>query len=227
MVIGSGLVAKGFSAYENDNRFLIFASGVSNSASTNSDVFAREKTLLQKTLKENKDKIFVYFGTCSVYDVSLAQSAYVIHKLEMEDLVKQHEEFYIFRISNLAGNTNNRHTVLNFFYYHIIEQTHFSIWKKAYRNIIDLDDAVLLCNYILQKRLFRNEITNIANSFNYAVSNIVETLEHICGKKGNYDIADKGGDPFIDTSKIEPLFSILNIEFDETYLMRTLKKYYS
>ena len=57
MVRGCGLMASAFvNDYENDNNFIIFAAGVSNSLETNISDFNREEDLLIKTLVENKDK---------------------------------------------------------------------------------------------------------------------------------------------------------------------------
>ncbi len=41
MVIGNGLVARSFDSYAQDDRFLIFASGVSNSKSSTDEDFKK------------------------------------------------------------------------------------------------------------------------------------------------------------------------------------------
>ncbi len=228
MVLGNGLVANGFKAYKNDEKHLVFASGVSNSGNTESAVFKREKELLIKALHEHREKIFIYFGTCSVYDPSMQNTLYAKHKLAMEAIVREgHDHYHIFRISNLAGRTSNPHTVLNFFVQHITEGRFFYLWKNAARNIIDLDDAVAVCDYIIRKQLFNNEITNIANPSNYPVTTIVQTIEDTLGLKGNYGLVEKGDNPHIDTRNAEKIFNRLNIRFDEHYLERILKKYFA
>lgn len=228
MVIGSGLVAKAFTAYQNDDRYLVFASGISNSANEDVTHFAREEKLLKDALQENREKIFIYFSTCSLYDPSLQQTPYVKHKLAMETMITAaHNSYHIFRISNLAGKTDNPHTVLNFFFQHIASGTFFHIWKNAARNIIDIDDAVKLCDYIAKHDLSRNEIVNIANPHNYPIQMIIEAMEKILGKRGNYEVIDKSSVPEIHTDTIQPLVTALDIRFDDRYLIRTLKKYYS
>lgn len=228
MVVGSGLVAGGFKKYANNDEVLIFASGVSNSGNIQDVEFEREKKLLQQELSLNQDKTFVYLGTCSVYDASLQNSAYVMHKLAMEAMIKElHGDYHIFRVSNLAGKTSNPNTVLNFFYQHIISGSVFDLWLHASRNIIDIDDAVAVCSYIIDKKLCSNEITNIANPVNYPVAEIVKTLETISGKKANYTVTDKGSNPDINTHQAKHFFSLLHISFDDDYLKKTLEKYYS
>jgi nucleoside-diphosphate-sugar epimerase len=228
MVLGNGLVASGFKVYMNDEKCLVFASGVSDSANTDAGVFKREEDLLIKAISEHPEKTFIYFGTCSVYDPSLLSSPYVVHKLAMEAIVKQlHGDYHIFRISNLAGKTNNPHTVLNFFVQHIISGQFFPLWENASRNIIDMDDVTVACHYIIQQRLFKNEVVNVANPFNYPVTQIVQTIEDTLGLKGNYELVDKGSDPLITTHNIQKIFTELNIRFDETYLKRIVKKYFA
>ena len=103
MVIGNGLIAKRFGSYSNEERFLVFASGVSNSKTTDAGLYKREAELLLQSLAANTGKTFIYFSTCSFYDHEEQQSAYVLHKKEMETLIKERAAYYyIFRISNLA-----------------------------------------------------------------------------------------------------------------------------
>src|SRR6476659_9153689 len=120
MVIGNGLVAKAFYSYKKKDEFLIFASGVSNSKSSTGQDYQREKELCADTLREHMDKTFVYFSTCSIEDPDLKSTDYIKHKLDMENLIKQgSNHYYIFRLSNLAGFSRNKNTVLNFFNDHI------------------------------------------------------------------------------------------------------------
>ena len=146
----------------------------------------------------------------------------------MESMIREaHGDYHIFRVSNLAGKTSNPHTVLNFFYQHIVSGAFFYLWKNASRNIIDIDHAVAVCSYIIDEKLFRNEITNIANPINYPVTEIIETIENISEKKGNYEPVDKGSNPDINTYSVQQLFALLHVNFDNAYLNKTLQKYYS
>jgi nucleoside-diphosphate-sugar epimerase len=228
MVIGNGMVAKRFESYKKDDQFLIFASGVSNSKNTDPAIFNREIELLQNTIKENKEKTLVYFSTCSIYDPEEKNSEYVLHKKNIEDLIqKQQKQFYIFRISNLVGRSDNPNTVLNFFFYHIRHAINFDLWSNATRNLLDIDDMYKIIDYILQKKTFKNDIINIANPVNYSVIEIITALETLMGLRANYIPISKGKDFVIDVSLISPLFTKLNIHFGKTYLTNLLQKYYS
>lgn len=227
MVIGSGMIATRFQNYKDDDRFVVFASGVSNSATKNADAFDREKQLLVQTKKLNNSKRFIYFSTCSIYDESLIHSLYVQHKLQMESLIAKHAGgFTIFRVSNPIGFTENKHTLLNFFINAIKNKQPFTVFNPAERNLIDIDDMFTVCHYILQQSLFVNEAVNIANPTNYSILYIIKHIEAFLMKKAVFTTIQKRSVPKIDTSLIQPLFESLGIDFDSGYFSKMLKKYY-
>ena len=152
MVIGNGMVARRFESYKTNDQFLIFASGVSNSKNINPEAYARELLLLQTTIKQNPEKILVYFSTCSVYDPGEENSKYVVHKKQIEQLIQSNQRrFCIFRVSNLVGHSGNRNTILNFYVYHILNGINFDLWTNATRNLIDIDDMYQIADDILKK----------------------------------------------------------------------------
>jgi nucleoside-diphosphate-sugar epimerase len=227
MVVGNGLIAKSFGLYKDKNDYLIFASGVSDSTNTAISEFNRERDLLRQKIKENPDKTIIYFSTCSIYDPHMNNSPYVQHKLAMENiLATAADNFHIFRISNLAGKTTNPHTVLNYFIQHISQGIFFNLWKGASRNIIDIDDVLPVCNYIIEQKLYSNQIINIANPVNYPVADIVQVIETISGKKGNYAFTDRISVPNINISLIKNIIEKLSINFGNDYLIKTIEKYF-
>ena len=227
MIVGSGMIATRFHDYKDDNRFVIFASGVSNSSERNIDAFDREKQLVLQTKNQHQDKRFVYFSTGSIYDETLTHSPYVQHKLQMESLVSKHKGGYtIFRVSNPIGRTENKHTLLNYFINTIKSGQPFTVYSGSKRNLIDLDDMYTLCHYILQQSLFPQSIINIANPSNYSILYIIKHVESYFLKKALYTMVNKNSVPHIDTTEIEPLYQRLNINFGNEYLIQLLQKYY-
>ncbi len=227
MIVGKGMVAKGFRSYEKNDSVLIFASGVSNSANTDSLQFEKEHALLLETIIKNPALKLIYFSTCSVYDVSLRNAPYVKHKLRMESLIEtEHSNYLIFRVSNIAGKTHNPHTVLNYFYNHIKEGSHFDLWENAQRNIISMEDIFKICTCIIEDSLFKNEVINIANPNTYDVKYIVSELEKFTGKKANYTLIQKGGGPLINLSKIKNYITQTGIQFNDEYLKKVLQNYF-
>ena len=227
MVIGTGLVARSFGAYADNDRFLIFASGVSNSKSSTEADFQREAGLLTQSMEAHPGKMLVYFSTTSVEDPDLRQTTYVQHKLNMEELVRSNAHRYaIFRLSNLAGRSDNPNTILNYFYQHIAQGIPFQLWQRSERNIIDVEDVFRIADHLLQHQMTVNRTLNIANTESYPVTYIVDAIERFCGKQGLYTLEERGGPVHIDTHEIAAACRTLGIQFGEGYLQRILQKYY-
>jgi nucleoside-diphosphate-sugar epimerase len=228
MVVGNGMIARRFETYQVNDDFVIFASGVSNSKSIDDKAYQREKKLLQATVKENPAKTLIYFSTCSIYDPEEQASKYVLHKKDLEAFIQKNcKQFYIFRVSNLVGNSGNPNTVLNFFIQHIRNKINFHLWTNATRNLIDIDDMYRIADHILQNRFNPNTIINIANPTMYRVKEIISAIESWWKVKANYIAIEKGNPFTIDISVIAPVINSLSIRFDKDYLINLLRKYYS
>ena len=93
--------------------------------------------------------VFVYFGTCSVADPEVRHTAYVQHKLAMEQMVSAHSRNLILRLPQVAGKTPNPHTLLNFLYGRIARSESFNLWSKARRNIIDVADVTAIAEQLI------------------------------------------------------------------------------
>ncbi len=227
MVIGSGLLAHSFESYNRDDSFLIFASGVSNSKTKNPEAYSREINLLREYIEQYPDKIIVYFSTCSIYDPDEVKSAYVQHKLKIENIIQTTvPRYYIFRVSNVAGKSPNPNTLLNYFYYHIKNGINFDLWTNACRNIIDIDDVYQIASQILKNGLPSVEPINIGSPINYPVKEIVTAIELFLNTKSNYVEVNKGSCFEIDLSGIQPILQQSHLQFNSEYLAGLLAKYY-
>jgi len=151
MLIGSGLLAHAFSrAFLRREDVCIYAAGVSNSSCTDIHEFAHERQRLGDALRQAMHvDVFVYFGTCSVADPEVRHTAYVQHKLAMEQMVSAHSRNLILRLPQVAGKTPNPHTLLNFLYGRIARSESFNLWSKARRNIIDVADVTAIAEQLI------------------------------------------------------------------------------
>ena len=226
MIIGNWFLANIFVRYKDIDAVCIFASGVSNSQNQNHLLFQRETDLLLETLRNNKEKLFIYFSTCSIYDPTLVNSEYVKHKLKIENLIEQSWNTYIiFRISNPVGYTSNPNTIFNYLINKINAGENFVVWSGAKRNLIDIDDLCKIASYIIDHKSYENIIINIANTQNFAIVDIVTLLEHVLWKKALYSTEEKWGIPVIDLSKITDIIKESNVQFDNQYLEKLIHKY--
>lgn len=226
MVIGNGLLAKRFSAYQSNDNVVIFASGVSDSKTISAASFLREKTLLLSTMEAHKESILVYFSTCSIEDESLNQTPYVLHKLAMEHLIKDNATKYlIIRLTNMVGKGGNKKNVFNYFFERINNNEPFHLWTKSYRNILDIDDAYAIVHELIMSYT-QNRIVNVAAAKSNNALEIVQAIEFFLGKKARYTEEDKGRPYEIDTVFIQEIIKKLKIDFGDQYLQRILKKYF-
>jgi dTDP-4-dehydrorhamnose reductase len=228
VVIGNGLIAKQFQHFRNNNKILIFASGVSNSNETSRLEFEREFKLLQNTIRDYKSLKIIYFSTASIYDRSSINRPYVQHKIKMEQLISEKaNSFLIFRVSNLVGKSKNKTTIINFFMNSINNGYSITVWKNAERNIIDISDAYqLILGDINGEK--KNKIINIAHRNSVNVYEIVKLIEEFLNKNAKVRLVDKGNKINIDVSEKEK--ELIKIEKEKgsglDYIKYLLHKYY-
>lgn len=226
MIVGRGMIARAFAAYDKDKETVIFASGVSNSSEKKSLCFEREKNLLKESIAAYPEASLVYFGTCSVDDKELTKSAYVEHKIEMENIIQMYcKRYFIFRLTQVVGKSSSP-TLINFFVEKIKSGESFSVWKNSTRNIIDVDDVFKIANYLIKNNLYVNEITNIAAPSCLSIFKIVTIIEELADKKGVFSIEKRGGSYKIDIDKISPYFKDSNVSFFEGYSKAIIEKYF-
>lgn len=228
MLIGSGLLAKAFAEeFSARHDVCIYAAGVSNSSCVDPREFYREQQRLGEALARHASvPRFVYFGTCSVADSEVAELPYVRHKLEMERLVREHRGHLILRLPQVAGVTPNPHTLLNFLYARISRSEGFKLWRNAKRNIIDVVDvSSIACRLIADDKAVLG-VYNIANPVNNAMSQIVDTMQRVVGKKAIYEVLDRGSDYPIDIGATWPSIRAAGVTFGDDYLQNLIGKYY-
>ena len=175
MIYGNGLIAKSFIKYKKNSKYIFFASGVSNSQETNKFKYTKEIKLLKKILLNKKNnQIFIYFSSCSIFDPSKKNSLYVKHKLKIENIIRNHNNYYIFRLPNIIGKSSNNFTLINNLIHKLNNNQKIQVLFKARRNIIDILDAVKLVDLILKKSQSNNKTINIANKYNLSLIHISE-----------------------------------------------------
>jgi len=229
MIIGSGLIATSFKRYADELQGVcIFASGVANSSCTDSKEFLREKILLEDTLAViGENHQFAYFSTCSVHDPLLSSSAYVKHKLAMESIVLQRKKSHVFRLPQLAGNSKNTATLLNYLSDSIENQSSIKIWSDAERNIIDVEDVASASLHYIKNCQDENISANVCNPHRRRVLDIVKTLEKIKNKTANVEVVEGGSYYDIPLGYTKEIYSEIGLLFPESYLEDVLRKYYS
>ncbi|MBT9551225.1 MAG: hypothetical protein IV088_10285 [Hydrogenophaga sp.] len=229
MIIGTGLLASSFEKHINKLQGIcIFASGVSNSSCTDEAEFARELNLLKDTFEGlSLNESFAYFSTCSVYDPTLKHSAYIKHKQKIELMILQRKNSHIFRLPQLAGNSKNTTTLLNFLSNSIESSSPINIWSKAERNIIDVEDATRTVIHYIKNHKNKNIIANVCNPCPTKILDIVRMLEKIKGKSARVNYIEGGSFYDIPLDHTKEIYREIGLTFKDSYLEDTLRKYYS
>ncbi len=149
MIVGTGLMARAFSAFQDRPDLVLFASGVSNSTERSTQAFERELTLLEKTIESNPEALLIYFGTCSVFDADRNESAYVQHKLRMEAFIAQRcRTWLVLRLGLAIGPTRGGTTLHEFLLDRIVRGEPFEVWAGAVRYPIDVEDVVHIGKFL-------------------------------------------------------------------------------
>lgn len=226
MIIGKGLIASLFIGNDREDT-VFFASGVSNSLENRAEEFLREENLITKTIRENPEKIFVYFSTCSIYDSSKTGSDYVLHKLKMEQIIKNScQKYLILRVSNAVGKGGNPNLLMNYLMRSIKNHETINVHTKATRNLIDTDDIKNITFELLNNQNF-NKIINVAYVQNYTIIEILEIIERFYNKKLDLNLIKSGSGYEINVPDVEDYFRSNALANKEFYLCRILEKYYS
>ena len=170
MVIGSGLIGSAFEKSQHEFKdSCVYASGVSNSNSSDCYEFKREQDQLVYFLSKYRNlRRFYFISTCSLYDSERNTSPYVKHKLNMENLVISNTNGVVIRLPQVVGRSTNPYTITNFIYLSIKNQKPFTLWEKAKRNLIDVDDVVKIVA-ALDVVDIKHHIINVANVTNYKI----------------------------------------------------------
>jgi nucleoside-diphosphate-sugar epimerase len=227
MIIGNGLIAQSFKPhFEKKKDIIFFASGVSNSKLTVESEYLKEKTLLQNALQQHK--LLVYFSTCSIFDPTLQDSRYILHKLEMESLIEKTDKYLIVRLPNVVGSIGNPNTMFNYFFNQILTDKTIQVSNHATRYIIDVDDVAFWTMELI-KEGFQNCGINVAFPNQMYVISIIKMIEEFLNKKANIEVIEGGNEYEIDLTiftnfihKRMPDFCI-----SPDYIKGIIEKYYS
>lgn len=226
MIVGTGLLARAFARYAENDDVVIFASGVSNSLEVNPSAFARERLLLDQAFTTNIRHL-VYFGSCGVVSQDEeALSPYMRHKKRMEEHVIGHPGGMVLRLPQVVGKTGNPNTLTNFIRDRILADQAFTVWAKAERNLIDIDDIVAIGSTAIDHGLHLQSAINVAADSSTLVPKIVDIFEDVLQHEAHCIIEDKGDPLQIDSSHASSIANSLGIDLGSGYAERVIRKYY-
>lgn len=225
MVVGNGLMASAFiKDYAKDDKFIIFASGVSNSLETNPCEFKREEELLVKTLADNPEKEIVYFT--SFIDSKVQKSKYAQHKIKMEEIVTSSKNYYsILKLPQVVGNGGNESNLLNYIIKKIKNNQDIKVYHDTYKSIIDVEDVKKMIDIVLKKWYTKNTYISVPYIEKMTAHDIVQLVAKELKKKAIITLVESEPYDLPECKLIIPsLLNQLNID-PSGYTQKVIKKY--
>lgn len=230
MIIGNGLIACAFARrYREDPDLTIFARGVSDSRETDQAAFIRERKLLETSLDSARGP-FVYFSSCAAGDpAQVSTSPYLTHKSEMERVVMSHPEGIIFRLPQVIGRTGNPSNLANYLHHHISEGLHFLLWRRAERNLVDVEDVVRIAGTMIDSGSAKGAVTPITAAHSIAMPDLVALFEEIVGRDAIYSPVEAGSEFPVEPGPALACAAELGLKLDRgiEYTRGILAKYYA
>ena len=181
MIIGNGLIADAFKGFEN-NKVIIFASGVSNSLENKKFEFQREETLLKKTLVNRGDRKIVYFSTCYFNDIKYRIN-YAKHKRNMENIIEKNSNYLILRLPLVIGKKGNKKNFFNYIVDSFKKNKQILLYKKLRRNLIDINDITKYTKLLLKYKKDQDLKLNLASKYSWTITTLVNEISKILNKE--------------------------------------------
>ncbi len=223
MIIGDGLLGSAFMTKKKDyEKFVVFASGVSNSLHSDELSFEREKLLVLKTLNDYKDSKFIYFSSVLT---GIIDNNYYNHKIEIEELIKNNSNNYIiFRVPQIIGGTGNKHNLVNHIKNLILNNEEVVVYKNVYRALLDVDDLVKIVDYFKDTTLC--ETIYISNIEKISVLDIVNIISNQLKIKAKIKMVDSENNNWFYENDMAVDDAISNIGIVRSgYANNVIKKY--
>lgn len=214
MIIGNGLISNAFKEYSNNDDYLIFASGVSNSGEDRDSEFKREFLLIKEYITTYSK--FIYFST-----INDGNSKYFIHKRNIENYISANSKNYlIFRLPNVVGNGGNVNNIFNYLNQKILNDELIKV-QDINRSLIDIDDVKKICEQCFN---IKNTILDISIIEEIKVIDIVNIMSDELNKKTEVEIIDGISKNYTNSQQVDNVIKILGIN-KESYTKKLIKKY--
>ncbi len=231
-VYGDGFLAKKLKKISLPKKLFIYAAGVSNSNLKSKKEYLREIKVFKTVFnKVDKKKTFIYISTLSVESKILSRDPYVKNKIKIERLLRKNSENYlIIRLPQLVGKNKNKNTLTNFIYECFIHEKKFNIWKNSKRNLIDIDDIIIILKKFLKKNKMNNRIINIFNHKSIETIKLIKIFSYVLKKNVKVRLIKKNNKninlKIINKKTLLPKFYYTRIK-KRDYIEKMILKYYS
>jgi nucleoside-diphosphate-sugar epimerase len=230
-IVGKGFIAKNLFKIKKKifySGYIVYAAGISNSNTKSKTQLLREIKSFKSFSEINSSKKIIYISTADITNNLKNKSRYVKNKLKIEKMIKKlFKNYVILRLPQIIGKSNNKNTLINYFYYRIKKNKKIKLITNVKRNILDIDDVVKMIKIIIMNKKITNKIITLSNKYSSKPIEIIKILEKKLGKKGNIVFKKSLKENWrLNFSKNIIYFNKANIHFDSNYLVKAIDKYY-
>ena len=225
IIVGSGLIAKALDKIPNNNDFIIFASGVSDSSETREGEFQREIDLIQESLQRNKK--LIYFSSLDVVLRKDKLNSYLRHKLNVEKILEK-QSAIVLRLPQLVGLRQNKKNLIPYLYNKIVNKKEFELKINYQRNLVDIKDLSKIVECLIQKKNYSEKFLNIFNPKFTKILDIIRIIEKLSNTNAIYTISEESFEMNNLTVSDEYLLFLKesSVEFHNKYNYDLIKKYF-
>nr|BAJ52703.1 putative NDP-hexose-4-ketoreductase [Streptomyces sp. TA-0256] len=218
-IVGDGFIARHLRPLAGRHPgTVVFAAGVSSAGAVSEAQFAREADLLHTVIRRctADGRRLVYFSTCSagMYGARdcrgredepvFPSSAYARHKLGLEAvLAASRADHLILRTTHLVGPGQRPHQLLP----SLIGQIaggHVEVHRGAYRDLLDIRDAVAFLDGLLTAAAPR-QVINVASGVAVPVEEIVAHIERSLGTTARKTYRQVAGEYTVSVERLASL----------------------
>ena len=192
-IVGRGFLARNLRVLEGRHPdATVFAAGVSSTANTSLEDYAREAELCYQVIRrcraDRRRLVYLSTASASMYGDGPSEedgpvfpgSPFGRHKLALEAvLAASGVDFLVLRLSHAVGAHQRTHQLLP----SLIRQIRagsLTVHRGAGRDLIDVADVVTIVDGLLSRRIGR-EVFNVASGFPVTAEEIVALLEDRLG----------------------------------------------
>lgn len=229
-IIGNGAIAQQIQTKNHllSQKNVYFASGVSNSSTTNLKDFEREVNLFKQYSQiHSTDKTLVYFSSLGIFDACRSSQPYFIHKKFMESLVQEFPYHCIVRLGELVGQSKNSSTLTNHFYSNLVAGKTTLLFVNALRALTDIESLV---SFLVRKQeeLGKLRVINLVPPFLYSPTKIYFKFAQITSIPPKYRLIYRDEFFAVPTDNVHrPEEVSSSFVTEDQYLEALLVKYYA
>lgn len=216
---------------------VVLAAGVSSTSCQRDAEFQREAELLYQTARDCRSRgdRLVFFSSAAEHMYAdcpgrengpvWPRSPYGRHKLAMEHaLALSGADYLILRLAYVVGANQRPHALLPGLIQQIRSGT-VDVYRGAYRDLIAVDDLVLILDALLAKGISRT-VVNVASGHPVSSARIVSYLQRRLSRTAVWRCVDRPTRYRVDTARLGDLVpAVAELGFDASYYRRVVARY--